>query len=123
MSVAESSSRKSRVEEQQLEIGRLHSELSRARDEVMTLKSAPKNLQYAQLEQKITAIEDRNARREAELQKIVHQVYQKSAAELAAVQRQSDIVIAMKNAEIQRFRAELDVLVATIKRAQKAATP
>ena len=64
-------------------------------------------------------MQSRYRARELELQNVVDAVSQRSREETVALQRRHDIAIATKNAEVQRFRQELDALLYAVKAAKR----
>lgn len=103
-----------RLDESRLQVAQLTGEVSRLRTEAAA-PTTPALARIMNLEQKIFEMESRYRSRELELQNVVDAVSQRGREELVAVQRRHDIAIAGKNAEIQRFRQELDALLLAVK--------
>ena len=71
----------------------------------------PDALQVQQLRQKLQAMEDRFAQREQELQHALRKTDDSNARTVAGLKKKYEAVIRQKNAEIARFRSEMDTIV------------
>jgi hypothetical protein len=107
-----------RLDESQSHVASLTGEVSRLRAEAAA-PATPALVRITALEQKIFRMEAHYRSRELELQNVVDAVSQRGREELVAVQRRHDIAIAGKNAEVQRFRQELDALLLAVKGAKR----
>ena len=107
-----------RLDESRSHVTQLTGEVFRLRAE-NAVPVTPAIARITALEQKIDEMQSRYRTRELELQNVVDAVAQRGREELVAVQRRHDIAIAAKNAEVQRFRQELDALLYAVKGAKR----
>ena len=80
--------------------------------------ATPALVRITTLEQKIYRMEAQYRSREHVLQNVGYACAHRCQEDLLSVQRRHDIAIAHKNAEIQRFRLELDALLLAVKGAK-----
>jgi hypothetical protein len=107
-----------RLDDSRSHVASLTGEVSKLRAEAAA-PATPALVRITALEQKIFRMEAHYRSRELELQNVVDAVSQRGREELLAVQRRHDIAIAGKNAEVQRFRQELDALLHAVKGAKR----
>ena len=74
----------------------------------------PSMVQFERLTNQITLLQQKHQARESELQRILTQTQLSSQAERHELQRAHEAAISVKNAEINRFRAQLDEMLSVL---------
>jgi len=88
----------------------VESELKDAK-QLLKIPQTPSMVQHQSLCRRIEDLDERNKRRERELEHVVQQVKQRAELDMQFAKSQFDTEMAKKNEQLKRFRGEIDELV------------
>jgi hypothetical protein len=101
----------------------LESEVAMLREELLTLPQTPSMLQFRSLEMRIETLTQKHQLREAELKMLLAQATQSSQLEKLSYERLYRNAIALKNAEIRKFKTQLSEILDELETLRRAGSP